>query len=273
MNARVREVRRYPDAEVPGVVLIMNARARSLVSTICFITLSGLPHERAVFSDENKDGAGGGGGGNNTEKKLELTQAQLDAMITDRLKKATAESADAKAKLDEAAKKLAELQAKADELELKGKSAEEKARIAAEKAAAKIEADKLAAFKERDEAKAIAEASQKALRSHIVGAQLSEALVAAKALPTSLKHASPAFLAEVELDTDETHKITGVRLGGVAHKTLADAATEWLKHNSHFAQVQGGTGHRVGSGAGGPSNQDRPVNDLFAEGMAELNQR
>ena len=202
-----------------------------------------------------------------------FTQADIDRAVEDRLKKQKAENAELASKYSTLEATLKELQAKADELELKGKSAEDKAKILADKAAEKLEADRKALAKERDEAKAIAEASQKALRSHIVGAQLSEALVAAKALPTSLKHASPAFLADVEIDTDEGHKITGVRLGGITHKTLTEAAAEWLKSNAHFAQAQPGTGHRVGSGAGGPSNQDRPVNDLFAEGMAELNQR
>lgn len=249
----------------------MNARARSLVSTICFIGLGGLPHERSVFWDDNKDGAGGGGGagGGTTEKKLELTQAELNAMIADRLKKASAESADLKTKLEATNKTLAEIQAKADELELKGKSADEKARIAAQKASEKLEADRAALAKERDEAKAVAEAAQKSLRSHIVGSQVSEALMAAKALPASLRHAAPAFLAEVEIDTDEAHKITGVRLGGVAQKDLATAAAEWLKTNTHFAAAaQGGSGS---SGQGGRFDTGgRPLHELSTSELLQM---
>lgn len=253
-----------PAASLPRVVPMdpVLARKLNLVSTICFIGLGGLPHERVVFEEKKDEGGGGGGGGGGGDppKKLELTQPELDRMVEDRLKKSKAEASETKAKLDELTKSLAELQAKNEELELKGKSADEKARIAAEKAAQKIEAEKAAALKEAADAKAIAEAATKGLRAHIVGAQLSKALIDAKALPTAVHHAAQLFLSDVEIDTDDAHAITAVRLGGVAQKDLATAATEWLKTNSHFAQHTGGGGTK--GGAGGNTHGGRPLHEL-----------
>lgn len=201
-------------------------------------------------------------------KRLELTQAQLDAMIQDRLKRSAAERDELKTRLDAITKAQAELQAKNDELELKGKSADEKARMAAEKAAKQIEADRTAALKERDDAKAIADAATKSLRAHVIGSQVSQALIAAKALPTSLRHATPAFLADIEIDADEHHGITAVRLGGVAQKDVATAAAEWLKSNPHFAQHTGGGGTKGGAGVG--TSDGRPLHELSASELLQL---
>ena len=160
-------------------------------------------------------------------------------MITDRLSDGRSPPREG---LDEAAKKLAELQ-KADELGFEAGTR----RIAADKAAAKIEADR--SPRSAREGEGDRGGVRRRSVAHRRRAALRRRSSRPRPLPTSLKHASPAFLADVELDTDETHKITGVRLGGVAHKTLADAATEWLKHNSHFAQVRGRHhGHRVRGG-------------------------
>lgn len=244
------------------------ARKLGLVSTICFIGLGGMPHERVVFEEKKDEGGGGGGGG---EKKLEFTQAELDAMFTDRTKKATAETAELKKQLADLAKAQKELQDKNDELEQKGKSAEEKARMSAEKAAKQIESDKAAAIKERDEAKAIAESAQKSLKAHVVGSQISQALVVAKVLPDGLKHALPAFLADIETDSDDAHKITAVRLGGVAQKDLASAAVEWLKANPIFAPSTGGTGSRPNNGGlGGAPLAERPVSELMKGAVDEV---
>jgi hypothetical protein len=243
------------------------ARKLNLVSTICFIGLGGLPHERAVFAPAEDEQSGNGGGGGNEEKPA-FTQKQVNDMLAKEKGKLTAAQAELKKELDEIRKSHAELKTHADELELKGKTAEEKARISADKAAKQIEADKAAALKERDDAKAIADAATKSLRAHVVGTQLSHALIAAKALPTSLKHAVPAFLADVEIDTDESNTVTAVRLGGVAQKDLAEAATAWLKTNSHFASHAGGGGTKGGAGgpAGGKPFSEWTQEERIAEG-------
>lgn len=193
-----------------------------------------------------------------------FTQAELDKYATDRAKKATAEATEAKAKLEELTKAQVELQAKADELELKGKSAEEKARIAAEKAAKQIEAEKAAALKDSADSKAIAAAAIAALRGHVVGGQISQALIAAKALPDGLKHAVPAFMAEVVIVTDDDHKITSITFDGVLQKDLATAATAWLAKNPLFAPAIGGGGTRGGAGGlGGKPLHEMTVDELL----------
>jgi len=241
------------------------ARRLNLLSTICFIGLGGLPHERAVFAPEPDLSGGGGGGGGNPPpapepKKLELTQAELDKLIVDRNKKATAEAEELRKRLADLEENTKKLQAERDELDLKGKSAEEKARIAAERAAKKIEDEKSAAQKAAAEATARAEATAAKYRAHVVSQQASDALLAAKALPTAIKHAAQAFLADLTIETDpETYAITSITLGGVAQPSIAKAAEEWLRTYPHFAAAPaGGAGTRNGTTTG----NGKPLHEL-----------
>lgn len=273
VNARVCEVRRYADAEVPAVVPMdpKLSRKLGLVSTICFITLGGLPHERSVFfAPENGDGGGGGSGDNkgNEQKPVpKHTDDDVNRIVAERVKKSTAEAAEAKAKLDELTKAQTEAQAKIDELELRGKSEADKARIAAEKAAKKIEEERELAVKGKADSDAKALASDTKLRSYVLSTSATQALIAAKVLPDGVKHAVRAFLDDVKIETDADHTITSIQFEGVAKTTLAEAAIEWLKKNPVFAPHVGGGGTRGGAGG---THGGRPLHELSSTELLEL---
>lgn len=198
-------------------------------------------------------GAGAAAGTAGAEKTF--TQADLDrfagqARLDERKKYADYDA------LKTAATENAELKKKLEENELKGKSAEERERIAAQKAAAEIErARKDAEDKAAANEKRAVEAETKH-RRYRLEIDATTALTAAKALPKMLKHATTAFLAEVEIDQDEkTGDVTAVRYGGVARKDLKDAATAWLADNDGFAEAPGGgAGSPRPNGGAGPAD-------------------
>lgn len=250
------------------------ARRLNLVSTICYIGLGGLPHERAVFfAPEHDPGAGGGGGGGGEQKKLDLTQEALDKIIESRLaaQRKSLNVDELKTQAERAKQLEADLTKEREERELAGKTAAEKATIEARKAAEKIQAEKAASDKLAAEAQAERDEARTTLKSHIMGSQVADGLIGAKVFtgtPNALVHARQAFLSEAEIETDDKHAVTSVKLSGVAYPSVAKAAEEWLKSNPHFAaSPAGGTGSR---GQGGGSRGGKPLHELSNNDLLAL---
>lgn len=232
-----------------------------------FIALDGLPHERLLF-DEKKEGDGGGGG--NAPPKT-FTQDEVNSLLAKERRGLEAKIKELEplkeqaAKSTELEKQIAELNEK---IELAGKSEKEKEKLLAEKLTAKLEKEKSDLAKERDAQRALADQAAAELKRTRLEHQITAALMAAKALPGSLKFAVPAFLAEAEIEADEKkgHAITSVTIDGVPYKELAKATEAYLKANPLFLQAPEGGGGTRASNAGASGNWK----DLPADQMADL---
>lgn len=256
----------------------MNPKLRHLTSALCAISLfSDLPGERVLRDQDPDPNAGGGGGGGNPPAPKTFTQEELDRIVQKRVGEVQAKFKDydqlreAAAKVPDFEKQLAEL---TEKLELAGKSEAEKAKLIAEKMQAQ-QAQTLAALqKERDDAKAAAETQSKALRDVQVRYAATAALTAAKALPTSMKHATALFVAEAKIETeiDETTgaiSIKSIEVDGVPYTDPTKAAEAWLKVNDHFAAAPAGGGGTRGSnaGVGGKSHDQMTATEMAVAGL------
>lgn len=217
------------------------------------------------------NGAGGGaaaGQAQGAEKpQPKYTDDDLNGIVARERRKLETKFADyesVKAQASEAAelkKQIAEL---SEKLELTGKTESEKQKLIAEKLEQqrRSEVEKISA--ERDQAKSAAEAAAKALLDTKKEYQVTQALTAAKALPSMLPYAIRAFIDEVEIELDEKGKVTGATVDGVPKKDLNEAAVAWLKNRDGFAQApQGGGGTRGSNGSGIPNDwRDLPADEI-----------
>lgn len=246
------------------------ATLAALSSVVPFSIRDRAPWDRSRFHPEPA-----GGDPPPPPPPATFTQAQLDGIIADRLKKLTAELEPLKA----AAAKTAELEAtlakEREERELLGKTEAEKARIAAEKASAKLALDRETALRETKAEKELRLAAEAKLTDHIKSTHVQSGLLAAKVHGPAITHATQLFALEAEIDLDEKSAVTAVRVGGISYATVALAAAEWLKANPHFAAAPaGGTGQRPGGGQlGGKPLHEQSVESLFAAGNALRNGR
>lgn len=251
-----------------------------LMLIACALAGGLLPFERMLFAPEGDPVGGGGGGGNAppaagagdkpADKPPAKTydDAQVNALIAKERRsieeKAEKSIAETKAAFE---KQLAELNEK---LELAGKSADEQKKLLAEKAQRQLETERAALAKTAEEATAKAAAlaakHERTVKRHIAQSALAEA----KALPRALGKAVEAFLADVEIDIDpnDETKVTGVRLDGVAHKSVAEAAVAFLRTNDWFASAPpGGTGTKPGTAMGTGDWKSKSPEDLMADAL------
>lgn len=231
------------------------------------------------MADPTTAGTAPAGDGTNPPAERTFTQADLDRMIGSRIATEKKTSDALRAEVEAAKAKLAEfdqVQQRLQALEDEKLSTADKARKDADRAAAALAAKEAALVKERDEWKGKAETAEKRRVESALLREISDALGTAKALPSALKHASPTFRAEVEIDTDESGAITAVRYAGTTQKDLVTAAGAWLAANPHFLQHPGGGSGSAkpnGTGAGGPALQQMTPAQAMAVALAARDQR
>lgn len=236
----------------------------------------GLPHERMLFEPDPDPSAGGGGGGGGGEPAKTFTQDDVNKIVQ-REKASLEKKLSDLQKSAEAASKIPELEAKIAELtqqaELAGKSAEEKARIQAEQAAKKIEAERAQREKALADTATALETERSAHRTTRLRYAATAALTEAKAFPQALPDAIGSFLGAVELSFDEkTGEVASITYGGVAQKTMKDAAAAFLKDRPYFAAAPtgGGAGTPTPNGGAPPSGdwKSRSSSELFATALS-----
>lgn len=237
-------------------------------------TLSGgLPFERMLMEDDPGAGGGGGGGGG---APATFTQEQVNAFLAKergKLEKQIADlkpHAEASARVPELEKQLEEMR---HQLETAGKSAEEKSRIAAERAAKQLEADRAQREKELGETRAALEAERAGHRMTRTRHVATTALTEAKAFAAALPDALGSFLSSVDLTYDEkTGEVATISYGGVAQKTMKDAAAAFLKDRPYFAAAPAtggsGTPHPNAGGRSGAQLDDLSSAELMSIGLS-----
>lgn len=240
-------------------------RLHHVTHALCAITLANdLPGERFLLEGE----PGGGGGG---EPPKTFTQDEVNAFLAKERKKLETKYADfddVKTKAGKVTELEAQLNELTEKLEMAGKGEKEREKLLAEKLTAKLEKEKLELAKERDEAKAAAEQSAKALRTTRIQHTLTSALTGAKALPGAIDKATRDFMSEAEIDFDEkTGKITSVTLDGVPYADPAKASEAYLKANPFYASAPAG-----GGGSRGPNGAPlaRDWRELPTEELADM---
>lgn len=212
-----------------------------------------------------------------TEPPKTFTQDDLNAILAKERKSAEAKTVQAieaarQAAQKEADAKLAEQAARLEELENKGKSAEERERLAAEKAAKAIQAERDSLSAKLAEHEATIKAKDERI-AHIRNVNLVTGLYGeAKGLPTMLRHAIPAILADIQFDFDETDKATAARIDGLT-KTPAEAIKHWLskpENDGFLAHAGGGSGGNRANGTGGiAADPNASAAALIAAGLRE----
>lgn len=217
------------------------------------------------------EGDGGGGGG---DKKLSLTQEELDQLIqkrvgplTEKLRAAEATAAT----VAELQKKLQEADAEkakaAEEAALKGKTDLEKLQIQLEKQD-KIRKE-LEAERDNQKAQFTAEIekSRKDLNDYVVRSHVSQALASGVA-DGALRLAEMGFLAEAQIELSEDRQIKQIAVGGKTFDKPADAAAHFLAQNKYLARPPsggGGTPRNGGAPNGGRKFSEIPVSELLTD--------
>lgn len=229
-----------------------------------------MPEAVSGLFAEPEPGAGGGGGDN--EKKF--TQADLDTAITARLaresKAVDKKIADAtKTATDKAAAleaQLADITAKLDDAG-KNDGQKELAKLTRELTKAQQSLESLT--KERDDAILGRDAATAKHNDHVVGTKLTEALLAAKVLPSAIADAVALMKAgaKVDVDDDGTFSIT---IGKRVYDDPAKAAADWLDSKPHLkSHPGGGTGTKNNGGGGkGALAGDEMDERVLLEGAA-----
>lgn len=247
----------------------------------CRIFAHGVGRERCFAPDDGGGGAGaGGGGGSGDEKKF--TQADIDRIVTDRLKKASGELTALQAKVQEQATALGELgeikkkledadkreTAAREEAELKGKTELERLQIAITKLT-DAGKQKDAALQAKDQ-----EWQQKhgalstAFDDHVKTQLAAAALLGAKVHGAAAADAAMMFMRSAAIDLDEKRGIKSVSIDGTPFSDLKSAAAEWLKTKPWYAEAQpGGSGTPPGAGRSG---QPLSAKDLASRTPEEL---
>lgn len=219
---------------------------------------------------------GGGGGGDDKR----FTQADLDRVVTERLKRESAKYADydqIKAQVADLAKKNAESEAdaqrRAEEAELKGKSEAEQGKIQLAKATEnykKLEAERA---KERAEFEGQLKSEREAHLGFRKQTQVQSALNAAGLAKGADKFAVQAFLSEAQIELDEQHGIKSIAVGGQSFSKLDEASKKFLADNPLFAApAQGGSGgprSAFGGAGGGSVDNINTLTGLLSAGLAQ----
>lgn len=182
-----------------------------------------------------------------------FTQADLDRAIGQRLAASKKETADAVAARAAAETKLAEQAARIEALETASMTAAEKTKRDQEKAAKALEDGKAAADRAAAEAKAEAESAKKETASIRIENAFATAMAGLKLaeIPNTPDYerlravVHRALVADIEIDHDDTGKITGVRYDGLPKKDLVEATRAWAAANRWAIEAPGG-----GSGSG-----------------------
>jgi hypothetical protein len=245
-------------------------------SSICGVT-SLFGARGVLFAPEGGDGGGGSGGGD--EKKF--SQADLDKIVTDRVKGLK----DKIATLEAGAAEVAEIKkqlAKADEereaakaeAELKGKTELEKLQIQLQTATKKAETANSEWQKRLDEANGSASKAVASHRDYVQRHLVTTALNDAGIAKGAGKAATLAFLSEAQLELDDNLEIKGVAVGGKSFPKLGEAAKQFLADNPYFAPAAGGGSNspRNGmNGGGGNPNVDSigSLGSLLSTGLSQ----
>lgn len=184
-----------------------------------------------------------------------FTQAELDRIIKQRLKKSERELAAAQKRAEKSEASLQSMQAKIDELDDKlttaNKSDEAKELAKLQRKYAQLEDKFTKVTTERDEAVAKATEAAEGLTKHRVSTTLTDALLGAGAYKKGVKRAVEAMRNEgiVQLDEDGNMILT---VAGVPYEDATEAAKKWLaqEENEMFAEgmSRGSNSPRPGGG-------------------------
>lgn len=222
------------------------------------------------------DGGGGGGGepdDDDDEKKF--TQADVDKIISQRIKKLERKYADyddavAKAgKVDELTKQLEDLKAQVEDADKKP----------AEKELARMqrELDALGSkLKQANEAAETAKAGQaqavKAHNTYRLRSAVSAALTKADALPKRVEQAARLMIedAEAAIEFDEEGEASySFSINDMTITSPEEAAKHWLKDNDHYQRHPGGGSGTPSGGSGNGRMSAQQMSEMSAETLIE----
>jgi hypothetical protein len=218
-----------------------------------------------------EDGGSGDGGGTGGSGTGGTQQPAARTFTQDEVNRIAAKQ---KAEGEAAARRQAEAEFKAreealvkerDEALLAGKTQaerdahERKQRDEADRKAR--EARESAIAKERDEALARAQANEARWKQDRVGTAVTAALHGAKVIAAAAADAAHVFTRDAKIDVDEDGVITNVIYGGKSYPKVEEAAAEFLRERTHFAQPSGtgGTGTRAPGNTGGSGHSGTPL--------------
>lgn len=221
------------------------------------------------------DGTGGGGDGDGEPKPKTFTQEEVNRIAAKQ--KAEGEKS-ARAAAEAAAKEQMDaLNARIQELELAGKSQaerdahERKIKEEAQERTRKAERDALQ--KERDEAKAAADAASARLKSDRQSRAVTDALHSTRVIADAVGDAAESFQRLAKFETDEeTGEITSIIYGGKSYAKLETATKQFLQDKPHFAQAigGGGTGSKRPNTSGSAGAGDKPLWQRSREELLEM---
>lgn len=205
------------------------------------------------------------------EKKF--SQADIDATAAkiradERKKFADYETVKAQAsKVTDLEKQLQDIR---DEQENKGRSAEDKAKLEAQRAQRQIEKQKEESALALSEERGKRESAEKTLKELRLSIVLGTALDTAKVLPQAREKAIRAMQDDIKYEMDDEGNISSITYGGVLQKSMAEAATAFLRDNDFYASggrpAGGGSKRPSGSGApGGKKLEDMSIDELLVE--------
>lgn len=243
-----------------------------LAALLVAFSLAGGVMPEAVSGLFAEGGDDGGGGGADTEKKF--TQADLDTAISARLareaKAVDKKIADAtKTATDKAAAleaQLADITAKLDDAG-KNDGQKELARLTRELTKAQQSIADLT--KSRDEALVGRDAAAAKHKEHVRDTKLTEALLAAKVLPTAAAKAVRLMASEAQVDVDDDGAVS-ITIGKRVYDDVGKAASDWLDANPFMkSHPGGGTGTKNNGGGGkGALAGDEMDERVLLEGAA-----
>lgn len=221
-----------------------------------------------------EDDQGGGGGGGQPPAKT-FTQDEVNRIAAKQ--KAEGEAAAKRAAEAAFTEKEQAFNKRIEELELAGKTQAERdahERRQREEADRKArEAREASLAKERDDAKALAAANEARWKDDRKNTAVVAALHSAKVIAAAAADAAHSFMRDAKIEQDEDGVITNVIYGGKSYSKVDEAAVEFLKERSHFAQPAGtgGTGSRLPTSSGGGSPQGgRPLHEMTRSELLEL---
>lgn len=219
-------------------------RRAALEACGAFDPLTGMrivPADPFVCFADGDDDPEGGDGGDNTPGKT-FTQADVDRIVKQRLKKAERDQAVAAKRAEDAEKQIADLTKKFDTLQERydasNKSDVEKELGKLQRQIAQMEERQKSLQVERDEAVSKATNAEQGLTKTRLEGTLRESLRTNKAHGKGMDQAVRLMLAE-GATFDEEGNFT-FKIGDVPYDKPEEATKKWLESNPHFMEGSGG---------------------------------
>lgn len=207
------------------------------------------------------------------EDAPKFTQKDFDSAIGKRLaeeRKKFADVDDLRAKVTKFGEIEAELTKLREEKELAGKTAEEKQKHEADKAAKLVERERNEFGVKLTAAEKRALDAETKYRTRLVQGELGSGLDSAKVLSSARAKAVKLFMDEATVELDDNDAVSSITYGGVAHKTVAEAAAAFLKDNDFLASAgrPSGGGTQPPNGSPVAPAPDGSAVSLLSSGLA-----